>query len=60
MVKVAGSKKMKAKLIPENCMGCGVCVIGCESKAITFELVRPPEHIPPASAALKIQPFVLK
>jgi electron transport complex protein RnfB len=50
MVKVAGSKKMKARVIAEKCFGCGVCVVGCKDKALTFELVRPPEHIP---AALK-------
>ena len=47
MVKVPNSKKMKAELIAEACMGCGVCVVGCEQKALTFELIRPPEHIPP-------------
>ncbi len=46
MVKVAGSKKMKARVIAEKCFGCGVCVVGCKDKALTFELVRPPEHIP--------------
>jgi ferredoxin len=46
MVKVEGSKKMKARVIAEKCFGCGVCVVGCKDKALTFELVRPPEHIP--------------
>jgi ferredoxin len=27
-------------------MGCGLCVIKCPQKAITLELIRPPEHIP--------------
>jgi Pyruvate/2-oxoacid:ferredoxin oxidoreductase delta subunit len=60
MINVPGSKKMKARLIPENCMGCGVCVIGCKKTAITFELVRPPEHIPVAPAGPRMQPVVLK
>jgi len=54
MVKTQNSKKMKAHLIEKECMGCGVCVVGCKQKALTYELVRPPEHIPPASAALRI------
>jgi len=54
MVKTAGSKKMKAHLIEKECMGCGVCVVGCKQGALTYEMVRPPEHIPPASAAMKI------
>ena len=40
------SKKRKAHIVKENCMGCGSCIVGCKQKAITFELVRPPEHIP--------------
>lgn len=51
MVKVPGSKRLKALINAENCYGCGVCVVGCEQKAIRFDLVRPPEHIPPASQA---------
>jgi ferredoxin len=31
-------------------MGCGSCIVGCEQKAITFDLVRPPEHIPERTA----------
>jgi NAD-dependent dihydropyrimidine dehydrogenase PreA subunit len=46
MVKAAGSKKMKARVIKEKCLGCGVCVIQCKPKALRFDLVRPPEHIP--------------
>ncbi len=46
MVKPAGSKKMKARVIKEKCMGCGVCVLQCKQKALRFDLVRPPEHIP--------------
>jgi ferredoxin len=40
------SKKKKAHIVKENCMGCGACIVGCKQKALTFELVRPPEHIP--------------
>jgi ferredoxin len=46
MRKTLTSKKKKAHVLAENCMGCGSCILGCEQKAITFELVRPPEHIP--------------
>jgi ferredoxin len=51
MAKVPGSKRMKAELIKEEYMGCGVCVVGCQQQALTYELVRPPEHIPPAEAS---------
>jgi len=51
MVKVPGSKKLKAQINTEECMGCGVCVVGCPQKAMTYELIRPPEHIPPAEAS---------
>jgi len=44
---VAGSDKPKALVNKDKCLGCGVCVIGCKQKAMTFELVRPPEFIPP-------------
>ena len=40
------SKKRKAHIVNANCMGCGACVLGCKQKALTLELVRPPEHIP--------------
>lgn len=52
MVQVPGEKKLKAKITKEDCYGCGVCVIGCPQKAIKFDLIRPPEHIPPAEAAI--------
>jgi electron transport complex protein RnfB len=52
MVKVPGSKKMKAQITEKECYGCGVCVVGCQQKAIRFDLIRPPEHIPPAEAAV--------
>jgi NAD-dependent dihydropyrimidine dehydrogenase PreA subunit len=55
MVKVPGSKKMKAKITAADCYGCGICVVGCQQKAITFDLVRPASHIPPPEAA-PIQP----
>jgi Na+-translocating ferredoxin:NAD+ oxidoreductase RNF subunit RnfB len=45
MKKTAGSKKLKASIVDENCKGCGLCVTGCKQKALTLELVRPPEFI---------------
>ena len=45
MVKPPDSKKLKASIIADNCMGCGVCIVGCEQRALTFEVVRPPEYI---------------
>jgi len=45
MKKVPGSKKLKAVINEEKCMGCGLCVIGCEQKAIIFNLVKPPEYL---------------
>jgi ferredoxin len=47
MVPGIDSKKMKARVIDEKCLGCGACVVGCKQQAMTFELVRPPEFIPP-------------
>jgi NAD-dependent dihydropyrimidine dehydrogenase PreA subunit len=44
MRKPANSKKLKAHIINENCKGCGVCIVGCEQKALRYELVRPPEY----------------
>ncbi len=60
MVKVPGEKKMKAKINPKECYGCGVCVVGCPQKAIKFDLIRKPEHIPPAEAATVRAPAPLK
>jgi formate hydrogenlyase subunit 6/NADH:ubiquinone oxidoreductase subunit I len=45
MKKIPGSKKLKASVIQEKCMGCGLCVIGCQQKALIFDLVKPPEYI---------------
>jgi NAD-dependent dihydropyrimidine dehydrogenase PreA subunit len=53
---VTSKKKKKAYVMSWNCMGCGSCILGCKQGAITFELVRPPEHIPtqpPAQGSLK-------
>jgi ferredoxin len=47
MVIVDGSKKPKAVVNKEKCLGCGVCVVGCKQKAMMFQIVRPPEFIPP-------------
>lgn len=46
LVKEDGSKKLKARVIEKNCMGCGLCVYTCPEKAIRFDIVRPPEFIP--------------
>jgi Na+-translocating ferredoxin:NAD+ oxidoreductase subunit B len=46
MKKVSGLKKLKASIIAENCMGCGLCVFKCPQKALRLEVVRPPGHIP--------------
>ena len=47
MVKVPGSKKLKAHVDPEKCYGCGSCVIKCPVEgAITLKAVRPKEYIP--------------
>jgi Fe-S-cluster-containing hydrogenase component 2 len=45
MKKVPGSKKLKAFVNEEKCMGCGLCVIACENKAMGFVLVKPPEYL---------------
>jgi len=45
MKKVPGSKKLKAFINHEKCMGCGLCVVGCEQKAMVFDLVKPPEYL---------------
>jgi ferredoxin len=38
--------KERAYTNPEDCIGCGLCVITCPTKARSMKLVRPPEHIP--------------
>ncbi len=45
MRKTPGSKKLKASISPEKCMGCGVCIVSCAQRALSYELVRPPEFI---------------
>jgi len=45
MTKVPGSKRLKASVKEEKCMGCGLCVVGCEQKALVFDLVKPPEYL---------------
>ena len=45
MQKVPGSKKLKAFVNEQKCMGCGLCVLGCEQKAMIFNLVKPPEYL---------------
>jgi electron transport complex protein RnfB len=47
---VPNSKKAKAKIIDTKCLGCGVCILGCKQNALKFEMVRPPEFIPPKPA----------
>jgi Na+-translocating ferredoxin:NAD+ oxidoreductase subunit B len=60
MVKVPGSRKLKARINAKECYGCGICVVGCEAQAIRFDLVRPPSHVPPPSAARLRAPTPLK
>jgi Pyruvate/2-oxoacid:ferredoxin oxidoreductase delta subunit len=50
MEQIPGSPKMKARVIEADCMGCGVCVLQCKKQALIFEIVRPPDHIPPKPA----------
>lgn len=46
MVKVPDSKKLKATVNAARCFGCGVCVLRCQTDALTMKTVRPLEHIP--------------
>ena len=46
MKKTDNSRMLKANVIVENCMGCGLCVFKCPQKAIRLEVVRPPSHVP--------------
>jgi len=59
MRKPSNSKKLKAYMINENCMGCGLCVFKCPSLAMHLEVVRPPSHIPnlPMSEVTSLQKF---
>jgi electron transport complex protein RnfB len=50
MVDVPGSDKQKANVLEDKCLGCGVCVLGCRQGALTFNIVRPPDFIPPVPA----------
>jgi Pyruvate/2-oxoacid:ferredoxin oxidoreductase delta subunit len=43
---IPDTKKAKAKIVDEKCLGCGVCVLGCKQNALTYTIVRPPEFIP--------------
>jgi electron transport complex protein RnfB len=43
---IPDSRKAKAKIIDEKCLGCGVCVLGCKQNALTYRIVRPPDFIP--------------
>ncbi len=45
MKQAPGSNKLKAVVNEEKCMGCGLCVLGCEQKAMAFDLVKPPEYL---------------
>jgi heterodisulfide reductase subunit A-like polyferredoxin len=45
MVQLPGSKKLKAKVDPEACYGCGCCFMACEQKAISMKCVRPVSHV---------------
>jgi ferredoxin len=45
MQKVPDSKKLKAFINEQKCMGCGLCVLGCEQKAMIFDLVKPPAYL---------------
>lgn len=43
---IRDTKKARARIIDDKCLGCGVCVLGCKQDALTYVLVRPPEFIP--------------
>ena len=46
MKTVPGCKTPVAVINKEKCVGCGICVLKCQPKAIVMELVKPPEFIP--------------
>jgi NAD-dependent dihydropyrimidine dehydrogenase PreA subunit len=37
------TKELKAKVDPDKCYGCGVCVPNCPEEALELKLVRPPD-----------------
>ncbi|MBI2866127.1 MAG: 4Fe-4S binding protein, partial [Chloroflexi bacterium] len=37
--------RLKAKVNPELCYGCGECVITCDPRALSLKAERPPENI---------------
>jgi Pyruvate/2-oxoacid:ferredoxin oxidoreductase delta subunit len=43
---IPDSKALRAGIIAEKCLGCGICVLGCKQNALTYMIVRPPEFIP--------------
>ncbi|MBI2917695.1 MAG: hypothetical protein HYY01_06840 [Chloroflexi bacterium] len=45
MVRVPGTKRLKAQIDPEKCYGCGECLLTCQPRALSLKLMRPPEHI---------------
>jgi|WetSurMetagenome_2_1015567.scaffolds.fasta_scaffold1009770_1 ferredoxin len=42
---LSGQRKLKAVVDTKKCMGCGLCIIGCEQIALKFDLVKPPEYL---------------
>ncbi|MBI2865696.1 MAG: 4Fe-4S dicluster domain-containing protein [Chloroflexi bacterium] len=51
MVKVPGSKRLKAAVEEDKCFGCGACVVGCKPAALKMKVIRPVEHIPLTAGA---------
>ena len=45
-IRKTADSRMKAFIINEHCLGCGLCIYKCPTQAMRFELVRPPAHIP--------------
>lgn len=46
MKKLPGADTPKAVIVAQKCVGCGLCVPKCGPRAMTMEVVRPPEFIP--------------
>ena len=46
MLSIAGSKKLKAYVDAEKCLGCGVCAVKYPADALELKLVRPEDHLP--------------